>query len=84
MAAPIVAGVTALVKARFPTTFATPHDLLGRVKETSVDKRWDNLPPWGEVRLKRVDALCAINNTQPCPIPTNISSTSGFEQFLVK
>ncbi len=84
MSAPIVAGVIALVKARFPTSFATPHDLLGQVKETSVDKRFDNVPPWGEVRLKRVDALCAVTNNQACPIPANNATTSGFENFLVK
>ena len=82
MAAPIVAGITALVKAKFPTTFATPHDLLDRVKETAVDKRF-NAQPWGEVRLKRVDALCAITNDLNCPIPVN-ATTSGFENFLVK
>jgi subtilisin family serine protease len=84
MAAPIVAGVTALVKARYPTNFATPHDLLGRVKETSVDKRFQILPPWGEVRLHRIDALCAVTNNLACPIPANISNRSGFESFLIK
>ncbi len=83
MAAPIVAGITALVKAKFPTTFATPHDLLDRVKETAVDKRFV-AQPWGEVRLKRVDALCAIANNQACPIPAANTATSGFENFLVK
>ena len=87
MAAPIVAGITALVKARYPTRFATPHDLLDYVKATSVDKRWtgqNEIPPWGEVRLHRIDALCAVTNITTCPIPSNVSDTSGFEQFLVK
>jgi thermitase len=69
MASPIVAGLTALVKARYPTTFATPHLLLEHVKETSVDKRFPQVPPWGEVRLHRVDALCAVTNNFDCPIP---------------
>lgn len=72
MAAPVVAGVAALLKATDPnwSTFPTPHDLLNRIKETSVDKRMGVLPPWNtEVRLNRVDALCAVQNTLPCPIP---------------
>lgn len=70
MAAPVVAGLTALVKARYPTTFGAPHDLLEHVKETSVDKRF-NAQPWGDVRLRRVDALCAVTSNTDCPIPSN-------------
>jgi subtilisin family serine protease len=67
MAAPIVAGVTALVLAKYPTRFSTPHDLLEHLDETSYDLRY-NASPWGEVRLHRVDALCAINNIfDVCP-----------------
>ena len=83
MAAPIVAGVIALVKARYPTTFAAPHDMLDQVKETAVDKRYNALP-WGEIRLRRVDALCAVTNNLACPIPANVSENFGFEQILIK
>jgi subtilisin family serine protease len=72
MAAPIVAGIAALLKATDPnwSTFPTPHDLLGRIKETSVDKRMGVLQPWNtDVRLDRVDALCAVQNDLQCPIP---------------
>jgi subtilisin family serine protease len=68
MAAPIVAGVTALYKARYPTTYPSPHLMLEQIKETSVDKRY-TASPWGEVRLMRVDALCAVTNNLNCPIP---------------
>jgi hypothetical protein len=73
MAAPIVAGVTALVKARFPTRFTAPHFLLEHVKETSVDKRFPETPPWtDEIRLHRVDALCSVTDNAACPIPPMI------------
>lgn len=80
MAAPIVAGLTALVKARYPTTFASPHDLLDHVAETSVDKRYNN----GDIRLHRVDALCAITNNFNCPIPIPRPMSPGIEMFLEK
>jgi hypothetical protein len=79
MAAPVVAGIAALLKARYPdtTTFPAPHFLLDQIKETSVDKRCDNIPQWGEVRLKRVDAFCALTNNQVCPIPFPSCSAPG-------
>ena len=81
MAAPIVAGLIALVKAQLPNAFATPHDMLDRIDETTVDKQYV-APPWGEVRLNRVDALCAVTNNLDCPIPPAAPARSGFEQFL--
>jgi hypothetical protein len=69
MAAPIAAGVTALYKARYPDAFPVPHMLLEQIKETSVQKRIDPLPPWGRVELNRVDALCAVTNNVECPEP---------------
>lgn len=83
MAAPIVSGITALVKAKNPL-LTIPHDWLNIVKETSVDKRFPNLPPWGEVRLKRVDALCAVTNNPNCPIPATIADGFGFEYPMSK
>lgn len=83
MAAPIVSGLTALVKAKNPQ-LTIPHDWLNIVKETSVDKRFPNVPPWGEIRLKRVDALCAVTNNQACPIPLQITGEQGFEHLQVK
>ena len=69
--------VRALVKAR--NLNLTPHDLLDRIKETSVDKRYND-PIRGEVRLKRVDALCAVTNDTSCPIQ-NTANSSGFEEL---
>jgi hypothetical protein len=71
MAAPVVAGIAAILKATDPNwqTFPTPHDLLDRIAETSVDKRYEN-PRWADQeRLRRVDALCAVTNNLNCPIP---------------
>jgi thermitase len=86
MAAPIAAGVTALVKAKYPTMFPTGHDLTDHVAETSVDIRYTH-PNWTtQVRLHRVDALCAVTifDPQVCPIPQNVTAASGFEEFLLK
>ena len=69
MSAPIVAGITALVRARYTAPCLTPHDILGHVKETSIDIRWENLPPWGEVRLNRVDALTSVSTAPVCDVP---------------
>jgi subtilisin family serine protease len=68
MAAPITAGIAALLKARYPKKFATPHDLIEYIVKTSVDKRFSALP-WGDVRLNRVDALCAVTGNLNCPVP---------------
>ena len=82
MSAPIVSGIAALVKAKYPQ-LTVPHDLLDQVKETSVDKRYiDSIR--GEIRLKRVDALCAVLNNQDCPIPQNPADNLGFERFWLK
>jgi subtilisin family serine protease len=85
MASPIVAGITALVKARFPNRFPTPHDLLDHVAETSVDWRY-NTSQWGEVRLHRVDALCAVTVPDPpeCTPPTMLNQSAGFEPLKSK
>jgi len=86
MAAPIAAGLGALVKARYPTTFPNGHELMDHVAETSVDIRYSH-PNWkSEVRLHRVDALCAVTifDPQVCPIPQNLTERSGFEQFLIE
>ena len=72
MSAPIVAGLAALLKAQNPDTktFPKPHDLLNRIKGTSVNKRFSNLQPWNtDVQLNRIDALCAVTNNSNCPIP---------------
>ena len=73
MASPIVAGIAALLKAQFPSTnpFSAPNNLLSRIFQTSVNKRFSNVFPWGPIDLHRVDALCAVTNNTQCPIPLN-------------
>jgi subtilisin family serine protease len=85
MAAPIVAGLAALLKAQHPgsSPFEKPADIMVRIKNTSVADRYQNLPPWGDVRLNRVDALCAVTNIT-CPLTIAQPAEPGFEQFLVK
>lgn len=79
MAAPIVAGITALVRARYTATCLTPHAILGHIKENSVDIRWNDLPPWGNVRLNRVDALSAVTTAPICPPSPNAELIFGSE-----
>jgi len=80
MSAPIVSGIAALVKSKYPN-LTVPHDLLDQVKETSVDIRFNN----GNVRLRRVDALCAVTNNLACPIPpTAANQTASPEKIQPK
>ena len=67
MAAPIAAGVTALVRARYTSQCLTPHVYLEHLKETGIRYEWDPLPPWGRVRIQRVDALNAVTIAPACP-----------------
>ena len=71
MAAPIVAGITALVRARYTAACLTPHNILGHIKETAVKLRWDNTVQWGDVRLNRVDALSSVATAPVCTVPAN-------------
>jgi subtilisin family serine protease len=83
MAAPIVSGLTALVRAKNPE-LTVPHDWLDIVKETSLDIRLGSVPPWGEVRLNRVDALCAVTNAQDCLNTAAPAKLTGFEHLQRK
>ena len=63
MSAPVVSGIAALVKAKYPNLNA---DMVAdQVKETSLDIRYNN----GNIRLHRVDALCAVTNNRLCTAP---------------
>ncbi len=63
MAAPIVSGVTALVKAKYPNL--NPDCLVDQVKETAIDIRQDCHPRRGRIRMQRVDALRAVTISPP-------------------
>jgi subtilisin family serine protease len=65
MAAPIAAGVAALVKAKFPTL--TPDQIVSQIAETGI--AWDcTHPTRGPIKTNRVDAYCAVTNNQSCGI----------------
>jgi thermitase len=92
MAAPIASGLAALVKALNPTL--TPHLIGERLEDTGFE--WECFHPVRNHNIKtsRLDAYCAVTNTQPCgtnpfactqsaqrssAMPSN---ESAFEQFL--
>jgi subtilisin family serine protease len=63
MAAPIAAGVAALVKAKNPQL--DPHLIVGQIAETGI--KWDcDHPTRGPIKTARIDALCAITNNTAC------------------
>jgi subtilisin family serine protease len=63
MAAPIAAGVAALVKAKFPNL--TPHEVVTQLSETGIV--WDCVHPVrGEIKTSRIDAYCAVTNNIAC------------------
>jgi len=78
MAAPIVSGIAALVKAKNPAL--TPNQFVDQVKETAVDVRYGN----PQIRIRRVDALCAVLNNQFCVAPATPQNNIGFEAFDLK
>jgi subtilisin family serine protease len=79
MAAPIVTGIAALVKAKNPPL--QPNQFIGRIKETAVDIRYGSNP---QIRLRRVDAWCAVMNMQECSLPPVPANDAGFENFGFK
>ncbi|MEO7539367.1 MAG: S8 family serine peptidase, partial [Pyrinomonadaceae bacterium] len=94
MAAPIAAGIAALVKATHPTL--TPHLVGEHIEDTGIG--WDCFLPQRQIQLDtmRVDAYCALTNNIACGInalacnqaqPCSASPSSapqGFEQYLNK
>jgi subtilisin family serine protease len=65
MAAPIAAGVAALVRAKFPAL--TPNQIVSQIAETGIS--WDcTHPTRGEIKTNRVDAYCAVTNDRSCGI----------------
>ncbi len=58
MAAPFVAGVAALVKARFPNL--TPHQIEEQIEETGVEYETPQDYEWS-----RLDAFAALTRTPP-------------------
>lgn len=76
MAAPIAAGVAALVKSRNPNM--APIDLVDRIDDTGVE--WECFHPTRGITLKtsRVDALCAVTNNQNCGFDPNVCQISFF------
>jgi thermitase len=70
MAAPIVAGIAALVKARYPSTCPTPHEYLDHIQDAAVRIEQGTLPPWNvDIRHFRVDARNAVATPPVCEIP---------------
>ena len=65
MAAPIAAGVAALVKAKYPTL--TADQVAAQVAETGIS--WDcTHPTRGPIKTNRIDAYCAVTNNRSCGI----------------
>lgn len=63
MAAPVAAGVAALVKAQNP--LLDPHSVVDRLIETGI--RWDcDHPTRGAINTSRIDAFCALTNNVNC------------------
>jgi subtilisin family serine protease len=60
MAAPFAAGVAALIRARYPNL--TSDQVADQLEETAVRRETPQ-------RWHRIDALCAVQNIIPCPIP---------------
>ncbi len=73
MAAPIVSGVAALMRQKEPGL--SPLIIKDRLEETGIE--WDCLHAGRgyEIKAKRVDAVCALNNNQVCG--TNPNACSG-------
>ena len=76
MAAPIAAGVAALVKATNPSFI--PHQVVERLIDTGVE--WDCFSSvrGGDIRTSRINAKCALDNNvacgnapQACQLPRN-------------
>lgn len=63
MAAPVAAGVAALVKAQNPTL--DPHSVVERLIDTGIKWECDH-PSRGQIRTSRVDAFCALTNNPLC------------------
>ena len=63
MAAPIAAGIAALVKARNPSW--VPHDIVDWLPETGIEWRCPH-PTRGNIRTARVDAFCAVTGNTDC------------------
>ena len=82
MSAPIVSGVAALVKAKYPTL--TPDEVLNQVKETGVRIDYVPNPTRGRIQTNRVDALCAVMNNLNCLPPQPLKPNTGFEEFGLK
>ena len=66
MAAPIVSGIAALIRAR--DAVSAPHSIVERISETGI--LWDYAHPTrGLIKTNRVDALCAVTNNRACSVP---------------
>ncbi len=63
MSAPIISGVTALVKAKYLNL--NPDCLVDQVKETAIDGERYCHPRRGRIRTQRVDALRAVTISPP-------------------
>ena len=66
MAAPIVAGIAALVKAQNPTF--TGHQIFDRVEETGIDWKCTLTSRGYRIDTTRVDAYCALTNNEECGV----------------
>ena len=66
MAAPVAAGIAALVKAKNPTL--KPGIYLERVEDTGFE--WECSRRGVPVKTSRIDAFCAVANIQGCGLAT--------------
>ena len=67
MAAPVAAGIAALVKAK------NPNMPVGTLVETleNTGYPWNCFRRGSEVKTSRLDALCAVSGTQNCGLPND-------------
>ena len=76
MAAPIAAGIAALVKSRNPNISSIA--LIDQVEDTGIEWECFNAARGIVVKTSRVDALCAVTNNQNCGFDPNVCQLSLF------
>ncbi len=76
MAAPIAAGIAALVKSRNPAM--SPVALVEQIEDTGIEWECFHLIRGITIKTSRVDALCAITNNQFCGSNTNVCQVNRF------
>jgi len=77
MSTPAVTGISALIKSKFfpgPLTSLAVNEIASRIRDTGIDI--DYTETRGRIRSRRVDARCAVMNTQPCVVAPAIQDSS--------